>query len=248
MFHIAAYYDSALGTVADTDISAVQDPVVQITNNHFVFQQARQLVFAYAGSATLARTKVVTPTTRQITNPYIRTINVGLNPVSPPCILDGLGQPFQLRALEETAVQASAAPATTEPFFAILGLQQSYQPAPQGDIYTLRGTGSVTVTAAAWTQCAITWQDNLPAGQYAAIGMEFYSATAIAARLIFGNQVDRPGCIGITALSHITHPMFRRGGLGLWGGFPNTRMPSLEVLCSGADTTQEVYLDLVRIG
>jgi len=94
----------------------------------------------------------------------------------------------------------------------------------------------------------VTWQDTLPAGIYAVVGLEFIGVTALAARIIFEDQVMRPGCVGSGLIASAPDPMFQNGGLGIWGRFNSNRMPNLEGLCNAADTAQTVFLYFVRLG
>ena len=119
---------------------------------------------------------------------------------------------------------------------------------------TIRATAAITATALgnAWAAGAITFEQALETGMYAVVGMKAFSATLIAARLIFPNQGARPGCIGYatpaTGVGAIENPMFRNGNLGVWGTFSHTAPPQLEMLAAAADTTEEVYLDVVKVG
>jgi hypothetical protein len=70
----------------------------------------------------------------------------------------------------------------------------------------------------------------------------------LSGRLIFEDQIDRPGGIGSSAADLNNEPMFLKGGLGVWGRFNSNRMPNVEFLCNAADTAQEIYLDIIRVG
>jgi len=112
----------------------------------------------------------------------------------------------------------------------------------------MRGAGTTTAAAGVWTQCPITWQDTLPAGIYAVVGLEFVGVTALAARVIFEDQVPRPGCVGSGLLATGSNDIFLGGRLGIWGRFNSNRMPNIEILCNAADTAQTVFLYFSRLG
>lgn len=246
-FHVAAYTE-LLDNVANNDITALADQILAIQNNHFLPQYDYRLLAAWVGSATLLRARIVNPSVRQLTIPFIRPITLAAVPPTDPNIADYRSNPFLIRAMEELAIEATSGVAMTERFTALVWLSRQIEAAPPGDVYTLRGTGATTLVVNAWTDIAtVTWADNLPAGEYAIIGCEVQSAGCIAARLILENQIERPGCLGITALGNRTHDMFRKGGLGKWGTFRQTRMPIVQVLSNSADTTEEIYLDLVKV-
>ena len=118
---------------------------------------------------------------------------------------------------------------------------------------TLRFTGGSAAVAATWTVSAITFEQALKAGTYAVVGMKLYSTTPVLARLLFANQGARPGCIGCVTpdagVSAIENPMFRNGNLGVWGTFPHSAPPQMELLCQAADAAavQQGFLDVVKI-
>lgn len=246
-FHLIAWSNTIAATT-ETDMTPVPDGIMAVNNGHFVPQVQTQIPFVAAIGLLLARARLVSPKLRQITTPWIRPINLALLPVSRTPVADYRANPFRVNGLEELQLEFTNSAATSGDYHGVAGLQTGpQQPAPQGDIYTMRGTGTTTATANAWSLATITWQDTLPAGNYQVIGMEFISTTAIAARLIFDQQVERPGCVGIASDGTISHSMFLKGGLGAWGMFSANRMPNVEVLCDSADTAQEVFLDFVRM-
>ena len=248
MHHTVAYM-ATVATVAETDLTPVNDGIMTIQNGHFLPQQDMYLKYAFAGGLFLNRARIITPSFRVITPPYIRPINLGLLPLTITPVADYIAHPLKLAALEEVEVAGVNSAATSGVYTVILGLgveQQSV--APQGDVFTMRGVGTTTANVNQWTGCAITWSDILPRGLYACVGLVAIGATARAARLIFQGQSWRPGCVANTLVSDYAHQMFRHGKLGMWGQFIGTTLPTIEFLCGAADTAQEVYLDLVRIG
>jgi hypothetical protein len=247
-FHLAAWA-ATIASASETDVTPVQDGIMAIQNNHFMPQVNTGIPFFSAIGLLIARARLVTPKLRQVTTPFIRPINLALLPVSRQAIADYRIAPLMINGLEELIYDITNSAATSGSYHGVAGLVKGPMvPAPNGDIYTMRGTGTTTVTANAWTQAAMTWQDTLPAGNYQVVGMEFVSTTAIAARFIFEQQIDRPGCVGVATDGTITHPMFLKGGLGAWGMFTGNRFPNVEVLCDSADTAQEVFMDFVRVG
>lgn len=248
MLHMLAFSKS-LDATADVDLTPVQDDVVLISNAHFLPQNDIRLVAAFVNGTTIARAKINTPALRQISSPYIRPINLGNLPTTLPGVADYRANPLLLKGLEEISVLATqTAAGPTQVNCGLLVEAGSTPISPQGQIITMRGTGTTTVVANAWTTCPITWADTLPAGQFAIVGLQAKGATAILSRVIVNGQTERPGCIAQTVNGDNGDEMFRKGGLGVWGFFNSTRMPLIQFLCNVADTAQEVYLDLIRIG
>lgn len=248
MHHTCANF-VALANVANTDVPAIADGILAVAaNGHFLPQQDYDLIFAYAAAVTLQRTRLVSPSNRQITLPFLRPISAALLPPTDPNVADYRDQPFRLRAMEEFAYESTDSAAGPNNHYVVSGLRTRFEPVPNGDIFTLTGTSVTAAVASVWTQIAVTWADALPAGMYACVGLDVIATNAIAARCNFENQVERPGCICSVAEANRAHFMFSKGGLGTWGKFRSTRMPNIEVLNNGTDAAHRVYMDLVRIG
>lgn len=247
MHHTLAYLNTAVADATETDIAALSDGVVVIQNGHFLFQEDHALLYAFAGCASLQRARIITPKFRQITTPFIRPINSGLQPQDVTPVADFRNYPLVVRGLEELQLNAIQNSGGAASFRAVLGIDWGRIPTPAGEIYTLRGTGATAATAAAWSQTVVTWQDTLPTGKYAIMGLQVISTTCVAGRLILENTYPRPGCIGAATALTRSNKMFERGELGVWGYFTTTRMPLVEILCSAADATQEIYMDIIRV-
>lgn len=248
MHHTVAWRES-IADITLLDIDPVPDTLMLIQNSHFVPQVDQFIMYGYFGAAGATRARFVTPSFRQLSTPWIRPINLAIVPVDEPNMADYSKGPLRIRALEEFAFEAFQTTGGAAVVVGVAGLSKSPSLAyPSGDIITMRGTGATTVTAGAWTNCPITWQDTLPNGTYACVGCEFIGTTCVAGRLIFEEQWDRPGGLGQSLVSGNGPALFRKGGLGVWGRFNANRMPNAEFLCNAADTAQEIYLDFIRVG
>ena len=248
MWHLLAWFIS-IGQTVDTDATPVTDSVFLVQNGHFVPQMDVKMYYAAAMSATLTRARFASPKTRQVTNPWIRPIIEAAVPPTNPNVRSWIDSGFSFRGLEEIQLLATSGLAMgNENFTALAAVGVGLEPAPQGDYYPLRGTSTTAVTANKWTQVAVTWQDTLPAGTYAVVGLEHQSANAQAARLIFQNQQFRPGSLSITSLSNRQNALLANRRLGVYGRFLQTAMPLVEVLANGADASHEVYMDVIRVG
>lgn len=246
--HTIGWRLSSADTVA-TDLTPVPDTIMAIQNGHFMPQKDMFIQCAYAGAAGLNRARFISPTFRQITTPWIRPINLAIVPLDEANIADYRQNPLRIRGLEELQLEGTQ---TTGGAAVIVGMacisSGPLTPSPAGDIYTMRGTGTTTVTAGAWSLCPITWQDTLPTGLYAVVGANFIGTTCIAGRLVFEEQWERAGGLGQSLTSGAGPKMFDKGGMGIWGRFNANRMPAVEFLCNAADTAQEIFLDFIRIG
>lgn len=246
-FHTVAWRLS-LADITATDVTPVSDTIMLVQNGHFVPQRNMQLLYASYQAAGATRARIITPTLRQVTTPWIRPTAVAIVQGVEAHVADYRANPLTLRALEEVQYEAFQTTGGAAVVVGVAGLSDGQMtPAPQGDVFTMRGTATTTLVAGAWTLGAITWQDTLPAGTYACVGFEYQGATALAARLVFEDQFWRPGCIGAGLITSQQHPMFDKGGLGIWGRFNANRMPNVEFLGNAADTAQEVYMDFIRV-
>lgn len=79
------------------------------------------------------------------------------------------------------------------------------------------------------------------------VGMQHVAATNAAARIIFDEQMWRPGCTSVAAIGSRLPSLFRKGRLGGWGMFNSWAMPQIQVLNVGVIAVHTVFLDLVRV-
>lgn len=251
MHHTVAWSNTAVSNTTEVDLTPVVDAVVPVTAaNHFLPQRDIPIVYIAAASANLQRARFSTPTLALVTTPFIRPINQALNFGVPQRLWDLSEQPLTLKGLEEITMLVTQTGGAAQQVVAVAGLMWQSIPAPPGNIWTLRGTSSSTATINVWTQITVTWFNALPTGTFAVVGMEAFSTTNIASRLILENQVPRPGVLGITALTNFPNQIFRGSSysdLGVWGQFHNYNMPLVEVLCTAADNSFEIYLDVQRL-
>jgi hypothetical protein len=127
----------------------------------------------------------------------------------------------------------------------------------KGRIETVYAQAAAAAVINVWSPTALNLRQALRAGTYAVVGMRATGVSMTAARLIFGNQGERPGCIATNtatgspgATVDPCKGLFRYGRLGVWGFFSHVNPPTMEVLCSIADAaaTVSVALDVIRVG
>lgn len=246
MFHLAAY-SASIATGVETDLTPVPDTIITIQNGHLLPNQELNLIFAAAMATNIQRARISTPKMLVVTTPYIRGIMAGLVPTSPAQLATYLNSPFTLRATEEIQVLALQNAAGAQRVTVLMGLQTSPNMPISGDIFTIRGTSTTAAVANTWTPLTMTWQNTLPNGRYAIVGLQHQSANGQACRLSIESERYRPGCMSQAALSDIAHPYFMKGAMGKWAEFSNYAFPVPEVLANAADAAHEVYMDLIRL-
>lgn len=248
MWHTCAYVKSNLGTTANTDIPALTDSVLAITNNHFRLVDPATLVAgAYLG-ATAIRGRLDSPTLRIAGNPYILPVNVGVTPVDRGKWMDLRKAGFQLPTREEIAFQATANPGTTELATALFWLQYSVEPVSPGRVLWVRATSTTAAVSQTWTNLSLVFDSALPSGYWAVVGSEHQSSNAIAHRLIFPGKVYRPGYLSRTSEGNLSPLINYDGSLGEMGRFVNDNPFQLEALVNGTDNSHVFYFGLVQVG
>ena len=114
--------------------------------------------------------------------------------------------------------------------------------APRGlDIRYLDVTGGTTVTASAWSQCALTWPALETTNTYQIVGIAPSSATGELVRLTFAGGGNRPGAVAAD--------IGDKKGMqwGDFGTFVGGNEPNAEYLCSAADTAQALTVAVVQV-
>lgn len=126
-----------------------------------------------------------------------------------------------------------------------------------GQFFTAHGTASTTLTANAWTSVTPTLNQSLPAGIYALVGARAMSATARAFRIKPVNEpLWRPGGVAVQTADQLDPPGQRfinpitgmMSHWGVWLTFFQNTVPSFDFFATAADTVEDMFLDLIKIG
>lgn len=208
---------------------------------------ASRLAGVLALGATISLGRITSPSLRQGTELDISPLNIGAEPLGPCPWHNLFSRPLELTPSEGLRAQVAEGAAGAELEVVIAWLLGEQEAAPDGEVQTIRCTGTATLVASAWSLVALTMGQQLEAGTYAIVGMRATSAGAIAARLVIPGSQYRPGCIAYDASSDVEDAAFRRGGLGKWGEFDHRSIPQVEFLSVSADTSEVVFLDVVKI-
>lgn len=231
-----------------TEIAALADQHVRVEGNNIIVPRGmNNLVFAFHTAATATLAQLASPTLRRTVLLDIAPINVAAEPLSPPAIMPLFNSPIVLDEDEALRALVAGGESTAENKIVLALLSDGDISPVTGEIFTVRATGSTTLTANAWTNVALTFSQTLPAGRYAVVGMRPESSGCVAARLVFVGGVWRPGAIGTDSVADIQPDMFRHGRLGIWGEFEHTQPPTVDFLSVSADSSETVYLDIVKI-
>lgn len=246
-FHTAAFFEDVAALATLSQVNALADNILSIRNNSFILQQDAEIPWVWLGGASLTRARLVSASFRQVTNPEIRPYDQLITPSDDPNVMDMRRRPLRVRAQEELELQTTNDLAMgTENHTALVALDFGTPPAPSGQRFTLHGSSVTAATVDAWSELTVTWDDDLPGGNWIVIGLEYVAADARAARLIFENQFWRPGVPGNTDLGNLPWLPSKDGSLGIFGRFTAFRFPTVEVLNGAATAAHDVFLEIMR--
>lgn len=140
----------------------------------------------------------------------------------------------------------------------IIGVMLSTHPISYGMLdvepdYIIHGEGDTNPTVLRWTNCAITWDQDLPKGTYVPIGMKvgLYPTTTGIARINCPGATDwRPGVP--CALTEASHKEFQSVTWNPWNWWPfmpkvnftNVAMPNIELLCTKLNVADTIDQDV----
>lgn len=251
MHTLAAFYKSVTNGSVYDDLTAVTDQALTVSaNGKYILRNDQRILKAHVSGINLSAARIDAPSLRAFMLPEIEPANAAATiPTRPPIVDYGSHGPLILRN-EELTIEVSRAGADAQPVFGALWITDRVTPAPSGQQFTSVATGSNTLIAGQWNLNQLTFNQTLPAGEYAVTGLRVVCGDAAFARLVFPGQNDyRPGCTVDSAYTNFTQPdYFRKGAMGLLGKFVSTAQPSLEVfgLVAGAESLT-AYIDLIRL-
>lgn len=253
MLWTIAYKEVSGAAVTDADVPLAADSTMPIdSSNHPLLPTELQDVWWWAGGATTSRVRRSPPSFRAVQRAMIRPVEQAANPSARPLIMESWRTPLHYKKTEPLQILLTNGAAETDYVVATLG--DGNFNIMQGDMYTCRYTSVGAAVANAWTALtSIAFDDVLPPGNYQIVGFDKFAAGGIAARVIFLGTPGpgaipniRPGILVPVANGSENFRYYRYGYLGPFGQFPNTALPTVEVLFTAATATPEGYFDLVK--
>lgn len=230
-----------------TYVAGVQDQHVNVSGNNIIVpSDVPMFAGAFAVGTSLSLAQIESPSLKRMMQYDISPLDTGSSLTTPHRFTNRFNAPIQLQATEAMRALAAESGAGAAQQTVIVWLTDGKYNDAKGEIFTVRCTGTTTLTAYTWTNCPLTFTQSLPAGNYSVVGMRVVSAGAIAGRLVFVGGPWRPGVLGCLTILGLDYPIFRNGGLGELGTFNHQEPPSVDVLSASADTAQTVFLDLVK--
>ena len=254
MFTTVAFHESIDQAGIFEPIAAVADQHVRIVGDDIQIPTLNQIVAVavLAENAVAPRARLVSPSLRVLSRIMLSPVNVttaaAVIPASPQRVIDRRSSPLALVIGEQLNLEIIANPAVAQRQGGIVWLADGPIVELAGKIFTVRATSATAAVVGAWTNVAVTFDEDLPRGRYQLVGMKALSSGMIAARAVFvGGQGWRPGVLGNTNVNDLESPIFRHGGMGVFGEFEDIEPPTMDVHATTADATQEFYLDLIQL-
>ena len=252
MHDTIAYYESVDQAGAYVALNGVADQIHRVVGDDIQVPAMTNIIAVAGGVESVAahRARLVAPSLRRRAMYAITPLNgqaaAAVEPDSPQKVLDLRDNPLALIRGEQLNFEAFANPVAAQIQWGVILLAAGPIAPVTGKIFTIRATGATALVAGSWTNVALTFDEDLPAGEYDVVGLRAESAGLIAARIVFIGAETRPGCLGCDAPEDIAHDMFRHGGLGVWGHFKDDEPPTIDCLAVSADAAQEFWLDLIQ--
>jgi len=252
--HLAAWYESTYG-VTEYEINAVKDDVLTRTSDErfLVPADLSRIRWGAALGTNLTRAYYYSPSieTRRMRPDIIPHVTGGVAfNLSKMEIFKPLA-PIELVPTEELSAKCTLGGSAAAPAYVLASLSREPLTArPAGDIRCIRCTGSTTLTAGSWTSVKITPDISLEAGEYSLIGLLGISTGALAVRAIITGQVWRPGAPALAGSesavkdAHLD-PLWAVQDYEM-GRFTHMTVPEIQFLSNSADTSEVVYLYVVK--
>lgn len=250
VMHLLAFTKASAGGQTLEDVPGVQDDWAALNaSSHYLTPLDMFIRWAYMLSPNGTLAQISQPHLRQVALPAVTPIDIGTTPTTIYAMREYLPPFLKLPMNDEiTILQSDNAGAGIQKYGFLGLIDRDVRNVPQGEIYTLRATASITSGNKVWGTGTFAFDQTIPYGTYSVVGMDVIGAGLIAARLLFPSGGPRPGCIARTAESIKPYDFFRMGRLGEWGRFNTTAPPSVQLFGSAAPTTQQIFLDVVKVG
>ncbi len=256
MLHLAAFYESIDPAGAYNALTPVPDSRLQLSGDDLRVPILSKVYVVAGGveSAATNRARLNAPSLRTRGLFQVQPLNGGgagpIEPSTPALAIDLRARPLELMRGENLNFEVLSDPVVAQIQWGLVLFGDAIEPIPDGQIFTVRATDTAAapaLTAGTWTSIPLLFDDDLPVGRYAIVGMRAMSLGLIAARCSFVGGGWQPGVIGVDLNGDVTPDYFRYGGLGRFGEFEDDEPPQIEFLAITPDATQECWLDLIQI-
>lgn len=248
MFTLHTFGGSVATSTALTNVPAAADPIASVSGNFLYVPTLANLVGVFGIGATLKRVQLQSPSIMQFAPYDVSPVDVATDPSSPLPIELMTASPVKLVTNEP--LQALITNGATEDDVVAVILSDGPIAPVQGDVIRVRATATTPSTGYEWVNATISLVNQLAEGTYNLVGVRVEDAHGILFRMVFPNSPssNRPGAIVAGGVSSLSSPLFRDGGLGVWGSFSNRVLPTIDFFNDGTTGTATIILDVVKTG
>lgn len=201
---------------------------------------------ALINDASAVRAEIQSPSLRTLANLDVEPITAAATFANPAGVNFHPENPVPVVPDEALNFFVQSDPAAPALHYGLVWLSDGKGQPVTGRMFSVRFTSAIQQVAGVWVNGNITLGQVLPAGSYQVVGMRVRSADAVAARLLFVGQVPRPGVPCVTSLGGVDNYFQRFGRLGVFGEFPHTTPPTMDIL-GGVAAVQTGILDLIKV-
>jgi len=245
-FTLVAWSESESHSVLQNIAALADQHVATAGDDVYIPDKVNHLAGYYGLGATLERAQLTSPSLRCVTPTDIEPVDIGATPSSHPPFHDLFYTPVQLATNE--ALNFLTRNFAAERNYGLAWLSSAPIMPVQTQERTIRCTGSTTLTANVWTLVPLVYPTTLAAGKYQLVGLWAESSTGVAVRVVVPNFCYRPGTICSNTPLEVNPDRHRHGASGVWCEFDSRSPPQVEILATAADTSQEVLMDIAKIG
>jgi hypothetical protein len=249
MFHTSAWFQSIDPGGVLTAINAVREETLFTQGPDIRVPTGLANIIgaaALANDASAARAQIQSPSLRVFTNLDIEPVVAAAVFGEPAENLWHPESPIPVVPDEALNFALESNPAAAAAHYGLVWLADGAQQPVTGQMFSIRATAAIAQAAGTWQNGNLNFTQVLPAGRYAIVGMRARSTDAVAARLVFPDQIARPGVPVINAIGDEDVYWHRYGRSGVFGTFPHTNPPTVDVL-GGVAVVQTFIFDMIRL-
>jgi hypothetical protein len=218
-------FDGSAGLVT---VPFIADPVIRAASNVIQLTDDWHLLAGFAGGAGTTRLRLNSASSRIRGFPNLFPFMVSHLAGDNPAQFDFRDDPIKLMSGENITLQATNGVAV--PFYVLLHI---VRPDVNLNVNTkglrwVRFTATLTSVVDSWgPEANIVLDDDLESGDYNVYDFCYFEADAIAGRLVFKDQVERPGSIAQQTVTQRPTPSLMNG-MGLLGTFNTITPPFIQ--------------------
>lgn len=249
MFHLCGWYESLDAAGVLTNIAAMSDQSLHTDGDYIQVPKELPNLSGYAclinDSSVVPQAQIQSPSLRTLANLDVEPIVEALTFGAEPQFVNLAKVPQALTPGEDLEFLVLQNPSSAVGNYGLIWLSDGKMQPITGEVFTVRCTTSISLSAGTWVNGNITFSQTLPNGTYQVVGMRARGTNLVAARLVFKGAAWRPGVPAINSVSDRGNWHMRQGDLTVFGSFEQTNPPSVDAL-GVTDSSQTIFLDLIK--